>query len=143
MQHIWSAIRAENTEKLTAVFDKEKPIRSTEDVRTWYTSKPCESTDKSHISHCVYDSGWEASEAYFFDKSDLVESFVKNDHLGLIHAIQHRANDGCKVEGHQNAVVIDQKSDHELPKLFKLPNRPEGPGEAFKSDHQISFTNRQ
>ena len=90
VQHIWSAIRAENTEKLTAVFDKEKPIRSTEDVRTWYTSKPCESTDKSHISHCVYDSGWEASEAYFFDKSDLVESFVKNDHLGFTILYNHK-----------------------------------------------------
>jgi type III restriction enzyme len=83
IQHIWSEIRAENTDKLTPVFDKEKPIRSTADVRTWYTSKPCEWTDKSHISHCVYDSGWEASEAYFFDKSNLVESFVKNDHLGF------------------------------------------------------------
>jgi len=39
IQHIWSAIRSNNTEKLTPVFDKEKPIRSTEDVKTWYTSK--------------------------------------------------------------------------------------------------------
>lgn len=90
VQHIWSAIRSENTEKLTPVFDKEKPIRSTEDVKTWYTSKPCEPTEKSHISHCVYDSGWEASEAYFFDKSDLVESFVKNDHLGFTILYNHK-----------------------------------------------------
>ena len=41
IQHIWTEIRAENTHKLTAVFDKERPIRSTSDVRTWYTSKPC------------------------------------------------------------------------------------------------------
>jgi len=90
VQHIWTAIRSENTEKLTPVFDKEKPIRSTEDVRTWYTSKPCEWTEKSHISHCIYDSGWEASEAYFFDKSDLVESFVKNDHLGFTILYNHK-----------------------------------------------------
>lgn len=83
IQHIWTEIRAENTQQLTAIFDKERPIRSTADVRTWYTSKPCEWVDKSHISHCVYDSGWEASEAYFLDKSDLVTSFVKNDHLGF------------------------------------------------------------
>lgn len=83
IQHIWTEIRAENTQTLTAVFDKERPIRSTSDVRTWYTSKPCEWVDKSHISHCVYDSGWEASEAYFLDKSKLVKSFVKNDHLGF------------------------------------------------------------
>ncbi|MDP8241732.1 MAG: DEAD/DEAH box helicase family protein [Candidatus Celaenobacter antarcticus] len=83
IQHIWTEIRAENTQKLTAVFDKERPIRSTSDVRTWYTSKPCEWVDKSHISHCVYDSGWEATEAYLLDQSNLVTSFVKNDHLGF------------------------------------------------------------
>jgi len=84
IQHIWFEIRAENTSKLTPVFDKEKPIRSTSDMRTWYTSKPCDWAEKSHINHCVYDSTWEASEAYSLDKSELVESFVKNDHLGFI-----------------------------------------------------------
>jgi len=83
IQHIWSEIRTENTELLTPVFDKERAIRSTGDVRSWYTSKPCEWVDKSHISHCVYDSGWEASEAFHFEKSDLVDAFVKNDHLGF------------------------------------------------------------
>ena len=83
IRHIWSAIRAENTEQLTPVFDKENPIRSTSDMRIWYTSKSCEWLDKSHISHCVYDGGWEATEAYFLDKYDLVTSFVKNDHLGF------------------------------------------------------------
>lgn len=83
IQHIWMQIRAENTEKLTAVFDNEKPIRSTGDMRPWFTSKPCEWCDKSHISHCVYDSGWEASESYFLEKSASINSFVKNDHLGF------------------------------------------------------------
>jgi type III restriction enzyme len=90
IQHIWNEIRAENTEKLTPVFDKENPIRSTADVRTWYTSKPCEWTKKSHISHCVYDSGWEADEAYILDKSNKVESFVKNDHLGFTILYNHK-----------------------------------------------------
>lgn len=84
IQHIWMEIRAENTEKLAAVFDKEHPIRSTANVRTWNTSKPCEWLKKSHISHCVYDSTWEASEAYFLEKSESVQSFVKNDHLGFV-----------------------------------------------------------
>ena len=84
IQHIWMEIRAENTEKLAAVFDKEHPIRSTANVRTWYTSKPCEWLKKSHISHCVYDSTWEASEAYFLEKSASVQSFVKNDHLAFV-----------------------------------------------------------
>lgn len=83
VQHIWTEIRAENTEKLAPVFDKENPIRSTADAGTWWTSKPCEWLNKSHISHCVYDSTWEASEAYFLEKSEHVKSFVKNDHLGF------------------------------------------------------------
>ncbi|MDH4263889.1 MAG: type III restriction endonuclease subunit R, partial [Spirochaetia bacterium] len=83
VQHIWTQIRAENTAMLSPIFDKEKPIRTTSDVRTWWSSKACEWTEKSHISHCVYDSGWEAGEAYMLDKSKHVRSFVKNDHLGF------------------------------------------------------------
>lgn len=84
VQNIWDAIRTENTEKLMPVFDDIAPVRSTKDVRTWYTSKPCEYSKKSHVNFTVYDSTWEASEAYILDKSDLVESWVKNDHLGLV-----------------------------------------------------------
>jgi type III restriction enzyme len=84
VQNIWDAIRTENTQQITPVFDTEKPIRSTGDVRTWYTSKPCEYTKKSHINFCVVDSTWEASEAYTLDKNKNVESWVKNDHLGFV-----------------------------------------------------------
>jgi type III restriction enzyme len=83
VQHIWNLIRAENTEEVKPVFDSECPIRSTGHMRTRYTGKPCEWTQKSHINHVVVDSTWEASEAYVFDKNQLVQSFVKNDHLGF------------------------------------------------------------
>ena len=65
------------------VFDTENPIRSTGDIRTWYTGKPCEYTKRSHISHCVFDSTWEASEAFELDHNPNVEAWVKNDHLGF------------------------------------------------------------
>jgi len=83
IQHIWNAIKAVNCEKRVPVFDSENPIRSTSDMRAWYTSKPCEWTQKSHISHVVVDSTWEATEAYIIDKHPAVRSFVKNDHLGF------------------------------------------------------------
>jgi type III restriction enzyme len=83
IQHLRNEIRTSNTQKATPVFDSENPIRSTSDVRTWYTAKPCEAVDKSHISHVVYDSGWEANEAYTLDKHKCVKSFVKNDHLNF------------------------------------------------------------
>ena len=84
VQHLFTAIRAENTEKLVPIFDKEIPIKSTGRMPTWYTSRPCEITKKSHISHVVYDSAWEASESYELDNNDSVFSWVKNDHLGFV-----------------------------------------------------------
>lgn len=88
VQHIWHAVRQENTERLVPVFDREHPIRSTKEMRTWYTGKPCHPTTRSHINVCVYDSTWEASDAYVLDTSDEVAAWVKNDHLGFdIHYI--------------------------------------------------------
>ncbi len=83
VQHLWEAIRQENTERLTPVFDRDHPIRSTAEMRTWYTGKPCERTRKSPINVCVYDSTWEASDAFALDESNAVSAWVKNDHLGF------------------------------------------------------------
>jgi len=83
VQHIWEAIRFENTLALTPVFDSEKPIRGTSDMRTWYTGKPCAHTARSHINQCVFDSTWEASEAFALDHNANVAAWVKNDHLGF------------------------------------------------------------
>jgi type III restriction enzyme len=89
IQHIWNEIRARNTMELTPVFDKEKPLLSTTDVRTWWTSKPCENFSKSHINFTVVDSDWEFLEARNIDKQSAVESFVKNDHLGFAILYNH------------------------------------------------------
>ncbi|HAZ30843.1 TPA: type III restriction endonuclease subunit R, partial [Candidatus Acetothermia bacterium] len=83
VQHIWEAIRFENAERLEPVFDRDHPIRSTAGMSTWYTGKPCERTERSHINFCVYDSTWESSEAFELDRNALVEAWVKNDHLGF------------------------------------------------------------
>jgi type III restriction enzyme len=83
VQHIWEAVKQEATEKLIPVFDRDHPIRSTADMHTWFTGKPCERTRKSHINVCVYDSTWEASDAFLLDESDQVAAWVKNDHLGF------------------------------------------------------------
>ena len=83
VQHIWEAIRFENTEKLEPVFDRDHPIRSTGDMGTWYTGKPCEYTQRCHINFCVHDSAWEATEAFELDRNPAVEAWVKNDHLGF------------------------------------------------------------
>jgi type III restriction enzyme len=83
VQHLWDAVRYENSEVLVPVFDRDHPIRSTDEMRTWYTGKPCERTQKSHINVCVYDSTWEASDAFELDSGEHVAAWVKNDHLGF------------------------------------------------------------
>ena len=83
VQHIKDAIHFENTQSLVPVFDNENPIRSTSNMRTWYTGKPCEFTERSHINFTVYDSTWEANEAFIVDRHQNVEAWVKNDHLGF------------------------------------------------------------
>ena len=48
-----------------------------------WCEKPCEYTKRSHINFCVYDSTWEASEAFTLDHDPNVDAWVKNDHLGF------------------------------------------------------------
>jgi type III restriction enzyme len=83
VQHILAAIRFENTESIVPVFDTYKPIRSTRDMRPWYTAKACEYTQKSHINYCVFDSKWEDTVAFKLDRNPRVDAWAKNDHLGF------------------------------------------------------------
>ena len=83
IQHIWEAIRFENTKRLELVLDQDQPVRSTGDMATWYTGRPCTRTKRSHINVCVHDSSWEAAEAFELDHNPAVSAWVKNDHLGF------------------------------------------------------------
>ena len=82
-EHLKQAIHFENTKALIPIFDTERPIRATGDMLPWYTGKPCEHVKHSHINMCVFDSRWEASEAFELDRSEHVAAWVKNDHLGF------------------------------------------------------------
>ncbi|MGH7266233.1 MAG: BPTD_3080 family restriction endonuclease, partial [Candidatus Rokuibacteriota bacterium] len=83
VRHLWEAIRHENTLTLAPVFDPERPIRGTGDMLPWYTGRPWADTDRSHVNRCVFDSTWEASEAFALDHHPGVTAWVKNDHLGF------------------------------------------------------------
>ncbi|MEL7643126.1 MAG: DEAD/DEAH box helicase family protein [bacterium] len=83
VNHIITLIKQENSERLIPVFNREHPIRSTEEMNTWRTSKPCEWTIKSHINLCVFDSAWESADEYAIDNSENVAAWVKNDHIGF------------------------------------------------------------
>lgn len=83
INHIREYLTIVNIERKTIVLDSNRPVRSTEDMPTWYTKKPCSLIEKSHISHCVYDSTYETSDAYILDHSEFVSAWAKNDHLGF------------------------------------------------------------
>ena len=90
VQHFWGAVRAANTERLEPVFDPEHPIRSTEDMRIWYTGKAVGPARRCHINHCVYDGTFEPVAATKLDRNPAVEAWVKNDHLGFEISYVHR-----------------------------------------------------
>ncbi len=91
MQHIWEAIRFENTDHARARLRPRAPDPLHGDMLPWYTGKPCERAKRSHINFCVYDSTWEASEAFELDRDPHVAAWVKNDHLGFEITTSSRA----------------------------------------------------
>jgi type III restriction enzyme len=90
IQHFWVAIKDQNAAVLSPVFDAERPIRSTSDMPTWYSSKPNEWHERSHVNYTVFDSTWEANNASIINKHALVRAFVKNDHLGYFIKYNYR-----------------------------------------------------
>ena len=83
ISHVADSIRMSNLERLEPIFNTEQPILSTSNMERWYTGKPNGLAAKCHINNCVYDSALEQFVAQALDNSDLVESWVKNDHLGF------------------------------------------------------------
>ena len=90
VQHLFDFLECEMTTKLIPYFNPASKTRSTGDMPTWWTLKHREAVKKSHISHCVCDSTWEATEAYKLEKNSHVTAFAKNDHLGF--AISYNFN---------------------------------------------------
>lgn len=83
VSHLKQHLYEQNAERLEPVFDEDAPIGSTRYMRTWYTTKPAQPTQRSQISHVVADSAWEAHTANVLESSPLVAAYAKNDHLNF------------------------------------------------------------
>jgi type III restriction enzyme len=85
VQHLLRYVVEQNQERVEPVFDEESPIGTTRQMRTWYTTKPCQGTARSQISHVVVDSAWEAHTANVLESAAAgqVAAYAKNDHLGF------------------------------------------------------------
>jgi len=92
VQYLFDQIRHGHVTTRTIVLDREHPLRGTGDMAPWYTVKPCAPTARSHVNSCVFDSTWEATEAFALDHDPHVSAWVKNDHLGFdVHYVFHGA----------------------------------------------------
>ncbi len=86
VEHLMRYVVEKNEESLELIYDEENPIGSTSNMRTWYTTKPCQLTSKSQINHLVVDAAWEAHIANVLESpsvSEYVDAYAKNDHLGF------------------------------------------------------------
>ena len=75
---------AEGEPPLLPVLNRYKPIGTSGEV-DFLTTRACHGTQKSHVNQVVLDTTkWEASTAFWLEASEVVERYVRNDHLGLL-----------------------------------------------------------
>lgn len=79
--HVSRFVTEQNVERQELIFEEHRPIGSTAAMRAWLTTKPCSVTQRSQISHVVYDSTWEKLVADICEKHPGIAAWVKNDHL--------------------------------------------------------------
>lgn len=79
--HVDHYVTEQNVEKQELIYDEHQPIGSTAYMRPWLTTKPCSPTQRSQISHVVYDSTWEKMVADICEKHPDITAWAKNDHL--------------------------------------------------------------
>ena len=84
VKHVFEHITASNTEETLIRLNDAKPVKSTLDMRTWYTKRPVEHNLKSHINMAPYDKSWELAAIQEFERNPGVDSWVKNDHIGFV-----------------------------------------------------------
>lgn len=75
---------SEGEPPLLPVLNRYKPIGTSTDV-DFITTRPCRGTQKSNVNQVVLDTqAWESSVAFRLEASNIVERYVRNDHLGLL-----------------------------------------------------------
>ncbi|MDZ7851649.1 MAG: DEAD/DEAH box helicase family protein [Halomonas sp.] len=79
--HVSHFVTEQNVERQELIFDEHRPIGSTATMRAWLTTKPCAATQRSQISHVVYDSTWEKLAADICEGHPHIAAWAKNDHL--------------------------------------------------------------
>jgi type III restriction enzyme len=77
---------------LIPILNRFRPVGSTEGV-DFPTTRPVTPSKKSHINLVVQHSDWEAKAAAILDSHEAVETYARNDHLGLVVPYEYLGND--------------------------------------------------
>ena len=68
---------------LLPILNRYKPIGTSAEV-DFMTTRFCHGTERSQINQVVLDTDtWESSACFRLERSDVVDYYVRNDHLGL------------------------------------------------------------
>ena len=86
VERLMAAIQPNEVEgetPLLPILNRYKPIGTSGEV-DFMTTRPCHGTERSQINQVVLDTEtWESSACFRLERSDVVDYYVRNDHLGL------------------------------------------------------------
>ena len=86
VERLMAAIQPNEVEgetPLLPILNRYKPIGTSAEV-DFMTTRSCHSTERSQINQVVLDTEtWESSACFRLERSDVVDYYVRNDHLGL------------------------------------------------------------
>ena len=69
---------------LMPILNRYKPIGTSAEV-DFITTRKCYPTQKSQVNQVVLDTQtWESSACFYLEQSDVVDCYVRNDHLGFV-----------------------------------------------------------
>ncbi len=92
VERVMTAIQPDETKgevPLLPILNRYAPIGTSADV-DFLTARPCVETQRSHVNQVVLDTNtWESAAKFRLEQSELVECYVRNDHLGLGIPYEH------------------------------------------------------
>ncbi len=92
VERLMSAIQPDETKgeiPLLPILNRYAPIGTSADV-DFLTSRPCTQAQRSHVNQVVLDTDtWERAATFRLEESEIVECYVRNDHLGLGIPYEH------------------------------------------------------
>ncbi|MDE0484886.1 MAG: DEAD/DEAH box helicase family protein [Candidatus Poribacteria bacterium] len=86
VERLMTAIQPDETKgeiPLLPILNRYAPIGTSADV-DFLTARQCVATERSHVNQVVLDTNtWERAAKFRLEQSDVVQCYVRNDHLGL------------------------------------------------------------